>query len=306
MKAEPDGTRAGAGQGVVARTPKPAATGTALVSVSPQPGAATARRGRVDLTLWGAGMVVALGLGAVGVRAVQTTGNAPQPEVARVRVETSAQALHRLEDEVTGLRNTVDALKQDVDRVRSSSGTTLAQWSARIEKADHESASRLAEVATRIDKLEPGSAAKPPDAAARAWVDVQNRLERIERQVSSPAATGTIPPVSHTASASPVPAPASHAAPANVLAATPAATVVNTALAARASLGKADPGPVKPVPAVTWMLRDVYDGLALVEGRGGALREVAPGEHLPGMGEVRSIERRGRAWVVLTSRGAIE
>ena len=53
------------------------------------------------------------------------------------------------------------------------------------------------------------------------------------------------------------------------------------------------------------MLRDVYGGVALLEGRAG-LREVAPGEFLPGVGEIRSIERRGRGWVVVTSRGIIQ
>ena len=36
------------------------------------------------------------------------------------------------------------------------------------------------------------------------------------------------------------------------------------------------------------------------------MREIAPGQYLPGVGEVRSIERRGRSWVVVTSRGIIE
>ena len=54
------------------------------------------------------------------------------------------------------------------------------------------------------------------------------------------------------------------------------------------------------------MLRDVYGGVALLEGRSGGLREVAPGEYVPGVGEIRSIERRSRGWVVVTSRGIIQ
>lgn len=54
------------------------------------------------------------------------------------------------------------------------------------------------------------------------------------------------------------------------------------------------------------MLRDVYDGVALLQGRAGGLREVAPGQYVPGIGEIQSIERRGRSWVVITSRGIIE
>ena len=64
--------------------------------------------------------------------------------------------------------------------------------------------------------------------------------------------------------------------------------------------------PPRPATVDGWLLRDVYGGVALVEGRAGGLREVAPGEYVPGVGEIRSIERRGRGWVVVTSRGLIQ
>lgn len=54
-----------------------------------------------------------------------------------------------------------------------------------------------------------------------------------------------------------------------------------------------------------WALREVYNGIALVEGERGNLVEVAPGQNLPGAGRVESIERRGKAWIVVTSRGLI-
>ncbi len=53
-----------------------------------------------------------------------------------------------------------------------------------------------------------------------------------------------------------------------------------------------------------YVLRDVEDGRAVVEGPEG-LVEVGPGETLPGGARVEKIERRGRDWVVLTDRGAI-
>ena len=58
------------------------------------------------------------------------------------------------------------------------------------------------------------------------------------------------------------------------------------------------------MPIQGWVLRDVYDGIALVEGRGG-YREVAVGEAIPGVGKVEAIERHGRRWVVVTSQGVI-
>jgi hypothetical protein len=62
---------------------------------------------------------------------------------------------------------------------------------------------------------------------------------------------------------------------------------------------------VRNEPVDGWILREVYDGAALVEGRNRRLYEVAPGGVVPGVGRVESIERRGRAWVVLTDKGFI-
>jgi hypothetical protein len=61
----------------------------------------------------------------------------------------------------------------------------------------------------------------------------------------------------------------------------------------------------KPKPVEGWVLREVYDGGALVESRNGRLYEVAPGRNLPSVGRVESIERRGRIWVVVTAKGII-
>jgi hypothetical protein len=54
-----------------------------------------------------------------------------------------------------------------------------------------------------------------------------------------------------------------------------------------------------------WILRDVDDGMALIESRRGRVREVVPGETVPNAGRVESIERRGKTWVVVTSKGVI-
>lgn len=54
-----------------------------------------------------------------------------------------------------------------------------------------------------------------------------------------------------------------------------------------------------------WIVRDVYDGIALVESPQGAV-EVAPGEVIPGAGRVISIERRGAGWIVITNRGLVD
>jgi hypothetical protein len=61
----------------------------------------------------------------------------------------------------------------------------------------------------------------------------------------------------------------------------------------------------KTEPVDGWVLREVYNGSALVESRNRRLYEVMPGGMLPGVGRVESIERRGARWVVLTDKGFI-
>jgi hypothetical protein len=53
-----------------------------------------------------------------------------------------------------------------------------------------------------------------------------------------------------------------------------------------------------------WVLRNVYGGSALVEGRPGLI-QVMPGDSLPGVGRVETITREDGRWVVVTERGLI-
>lgn len=64
---------------------------------------------------------------------------------------------------------------------------------------------------------------------------------------------------------------------------------------------------VKPKPATvsTWAVREVYDGIAVLEDRKRRLIEVARGDAIPGIGRAEAIERRGRNWVVVTKDGLI-
>lgn len=53
-----------------------------------------------------------------------------------------------------------------------------------------------------------------------------------------------------------------------------------------------------------WVLREVYNGYALVESRYGIF-EVGPGSRLPGVGRVETIRREDGRWVVVTPKGLI-
>jgi hypothetical protein len=63
--------------------------------------------------------------------------------------------------------------------------------------------------------------------------------------------------------------------------------------------------PVRTDPVEGWVLREVYNGSALVESRSRGLYEVMPGNVIPGVGRVEAIERRGTRWVVVTDKGFI-
>jgi hypothetical protein len=54
-----------------------------------------------------------------------------------------------------------------------------------------------------------------------------------------------------------------------------------------------------------WIVRRVYNGAALIQGRFGGVIEVEPGDNLPGLGRIETIRRQDGRWVVLTSRGMI-
>ncbi len=84
----------------------------------------------------------------------------------------------------------------------------------------------------------------------------------------------------------------------------PAAKPAQVASAEPALTGSL-PDKAKPPMVDGWLLRDVYDGVAMIENRNRRLVEVGPGDTLPGAGRVEAIERRGRTWVVVTSKGLI-
>ena len=268
-------------------------------------GAAAAALG-VAIVL-GGGLVA--GANVIAAHYARSAPGGPAPE-------TTASLLHHVEDEVRslkvgldalranaeapkqedairGLKKSVDILKQDLEAAKATNSGAVGQLSAKLDKLDRDPTPKLAEISARLDRIDREPTSKLADIAARLdrldrdpgpkLSEITARLDRIEHQISSAAPTGSVTLAARAASV-PVPVPTPAPAPATVAdkAPTPQSTTVEG-----------------------WMPRDVYNGVALVEGRAG-LREVSPGEFLPGAGEIRSIERRGRAWVVVTSRGIIE
>lgn len=102
------------------------------------------------------------------------------------------------------------------------------------------------------------------------------------------------------------------AAPAPAVAAAPAANRDVTGSIAPPATAAAAPVPLPvPKPEIArlptvegWVLRDVENGSALIEGRQGVY-EVFAGDPVPGLGRVDAIRKQDGKWVVVTSKGLI-
>lgn len=137
-----------------------------------------------------------------------------------------------------------------------------------------------------------------------------DRLDKLEKAQAEPMAklaklSETVDKLRATPPAAP--AQAAAAAPAKETTGTiaPAPTQVATAAAAPAPAPAAPKTEVGRLPTIDgWRLRDVANGGALIEGRGG-LYEVYAGDPIPGIGRVDAIRRQDGRWVVVTARGLI-
>ncbi|MGX0965627.1 outer membrane murein-binding lipoprotein Lpp [Bradyrhizobium japonicum] len=132
-----------------------------------------------------------------------------------------------------------------------------------------------------------------------------DRLDKLEKAQAEPMAK--IAKLSETVDklrATPPAAPA-QAAAAKETTGSIAPTQVATAAAAPVPAPAAPKTEVGRLPTIDgWVLRDVANGGALIEGRGG-LYEVYAGDPIPGIGRVDAIRRQDGRWVVVTSKGLI-
>ncbi|WLB55624.1 hypothetical protein AB7008_42805 [Bradyrhizobium sp. 521_C7_N1_3] len=134
-----------------------------------------------------------------------------------------------------------------------------------------------------------------------------DRLDKLEKAQAEPMAK--IAKLSETVDklrATPPAAPAqAAAAAAKETTGSIAPTQVATAAAAPVPAPAAPKTEVGRLPTIDgWVLRDVANGGALIEGRSG-LYEVYAGDPIPGIGRVDAIRRQDGRWVVVTSKGLI-
>jgi hypothetical protein len=130
-----------------------------------------------------------------------------------------------------------------------------------------------------------------------------DRLDKVEKAQAEPAAK-----LAKLSEAVDKLRAAPPAAPTPVAAAPVAAKEVTGSIAPPAAAAVPLPTPkpeIARLPTVEgWVLRDVDNGYALIEGRRGMI-EVYAGDPIPGLGRVDAIRRQDGRWVVVTSKGLI-
>lgn len=172
------------------------------------------------------------------------------------------------------------ALDASVSRIDAD----IVALKANVEHASKTGVSQFNRANDRLDKLE------------KAQAEPMAKLAKLSETVDKLRAT---PPA--------VPAQAAAAAPAKETTGSiaPAPTQIATAAAAPAPAPAAPKTEVGRLPTIEgWRLRDVANGGALIEGRGG-LYEVYAGDPIPGVGRVDAIRRQDGRWVVVTGKGLI-
>ena len=191
-------------------------------------------------------------------------------------------ANQKMAAELRGLHASLEALRNTVARNHAPEDmrdvtASIDSLKSGLASAKSEMSTALAQLNGKIDKVQRD--ARPQQVA--------ERPVKPERQAVDTTSTGSIPP-SEASSPRPV-----------------AAKAVPTPPSKPTELASAEDDTAKPPVIAGWVVRDVYDGVALVEGRRGASMEVVPGVTIPGAGVVKSIERHGAGWTVTTSKGQL-
>jgi uncharacterized protein YidB (DUF937 family) len=236
----------------------------------------------------------------------------PAPPVATQESVARTEMLRAAQEMAGDIR----ALKANVEAWRAAQSqpgkdaAALEGLQTRLDAVKAETGASIAELAGKVENMQ-----REPEAKLSQVIE---RLDRIEHQIAAPLATASLGAAS---------------APGKAVAGKPAQPAVvqgrpplENAHGQGKKGGRGDafdpsknptaPGVPRPLGSLAsaestpqlitnWVVRDVYAGVAVVESPRGSM-EVAPGELIPGAGTVKSIERRGGGWIVITSRGLID
>jgi hypothetical protein len=179
----------------------------------------------------------------------------------------------------TALKAEIAELKKDIAQLSGSSGASadaLTRIGDQIVAAAGAATRSEASAADRSDRLEKLLAAR--------FAEAKEDRDRSERQLG--ASLGSLADRIGKAATS-------------TAGATPAAVVLP------ATTGAIPRAVTEPDQVSDWALREVQDGVAVIEDRAHRVLEVAKGDLIPDLGRVEGIERRGKSWAVTTRKGAI-
>jgi uncharacterized protein YidB (DUF937 family) len=206
-------------------------------------------------------------------------------------LKANVEALHAAQSQPGNDAAALEGLKTRLDAVKSETGASIAELAGKVENMQREPEAKLSEVIERLDRIEHqiaplataslGAASAPGKAVAGkpaqiAVAPAKPPLDNVHGQGKKGGRGDAFDP-SKNPTAPGVPRP----------------------------LGSLASAASTPQLITNWVVRDVYAGVAVVESPRGSM-EVAPGELIPGAGTVKSIERRGGGWIVITSRGLID
>jgi hypothetical protein len=180
-------------------------------------------------------------------------------------------------DDIRGLKKSVDGLKASLDSIKAETSTQIVELNAKIDHLQHEEVRATGTSANHANAIandtaihtgvQPGSTIRPP----------------------SPGITGSI---GHSGAA--------HSGDIQT-------ALIGPPLPPKDQMQQPAPADTKKKPEtllVDWVVRDVYRGVALIDGPDGTI-EVSKGDMIPGAGTVESIEHRNGGWVLVTSRGIV-
>ena len=208
----------------------------------------------------------ALGVPPVAVATAETP---KVDELAELR-----RANHQMAADIKALHSNIETLRANLgktpEQMRALTAN-LEEVKSGLVAAKGETHAEVAQLSTKVEALrhEHETLVKPTKPL--------DHVSKAEHQALDPAPTASIP----------------------------AETVlkVPTPPAKPASLAGAEDSQAKQVIA-GWVVRDVYEGVAYLEGKRGTM-EVVPGVSVPGAGVVKSIDRHGAGWTVTTTKGLV-
>ena len=252
-------------------------------------------------------LALTLGTGwAVGTKfqsreAADSRGDANAARKLADADEAERGDIRALREEIRALQAKLDFLDKRSDAPeRGTLEAKLNSLDRKIEANHVDAANVAAQIEARLEKND--KSMERLEAAISANSSVPATASNDAKGGVKPAAKVAAPaPTAIISAKTPVPATASNDAKASVK---PAARVRPPPRRRQRRRDAKAADAAKPIGDYT--VREVQDGIALVQGRAGGLYEVGPGDRLPGVGRVLAVEKIGQKWVVVTESGRID